>query len=151
MKKLLFVFGALFLLIDILPLSVQAQTKALWVSPRAGVWNVVAKDDENTNWTARLKIAKRSIRNRIVHYSGHFSWISDDKETSGREYFTGSFNRATGKLRLKAYAVKNYHGELAIGNYIASVNRKGRNIYRGTWTGNDNVPGKWSAVWLRFK
>lgn len=150
MKKLFLAFSASVIFFAGWVFVAQAQTKKLWVAPRAGVWRVSAKDDENTNWSGRITLAKRKSGGRTVKYRGYFYWLSQDKETSGREYFRGSFNRTTGKLRLKAYAVKSERGELGIGDYNASVNRKGRNIFRGTWAGTDNVPGKWSAVWLKY-
>lgn len=150
MKKLLIASAALILFIGICPFSAAAQRKA-WVAPKAGVWKVKATDEENTRWTATLRISKRGIGSRTIRYRGYFDWLSDDKEISGREYFTGTFTRSSGKLRLKAYAVKNVRGELGIGNYVASVNRKGRNINRGTWSGVDNVPGKWTAAWIKFR
>jgi len=151
MKKLFPVIAALVFLFAISPLAAKSQSKRPWIAPKSGVWRVSAKDEENIRWSGSMHIAIRPNHDGTTGYRGYFYWISDDKETSGREYFRGSFNKSTGKLRLKAYAVKNIKGELGIGNYLASVNRKGKNIFRGSWSGAENVPGKWSAVWSKGK
>lgn len=127
--------------------AVSAQAKRLWTSPKAGIWRVKATDEEKEVWRGRLTLARKSNGK----YRGYFYWISSDKTTSGREYFNGSFDRKTGKLRLKAYAVKNIKGELGIGNYLASVNKRGRNIPNGKWSGDESIPGIWSAVWLKAR
>lgn len=147
MKKLFIALPILVLIFGLSP-AVVSQTKQAWAAPKAGVWKVSATDEENTKWTAEMRIVKRGIRNRLVRYRGYFSWLSEDGETSGREYFNGTFDRHSGKLVLKAYRAKSEKGELGIGNYRAFVNRKGRNISRGVWYGPETVPGTWSAAWV---
>jgi len=127
--------------------AVSAQAKRLWTSPKAGIWRVKATDEEKEVWRGQMTLARKSNG----RYRGYFYWISSDKSTSGREYFNGSFDRRTGKLRLRAYAVKNIRGELGIGNYLASVNKLGRNIPYGKWSGGESIPGIWSAVWLKAR
>lgn len=146
MKSTFLAFTAALLILSGSVVAVNAQGKRLWTAPKAGIWRVAANDEENTDWRARLTL----IRKAENRYRGHFYWVSADKTISGREYFNGTFDRRTGKLRLRAYAVKNIKGELGIGYYIASVNRQGTNI-RGKWNSRDSIPGKWSAVWLRAR
>ena len=151
MEKLIVVLSAAFIFFVGSTAATHAQAQRSWVAPKAGVWRVAAKDEADTVWSGRVTLAKRGVSRRIVKYRGYFYWLSDNKETEGREYFKGSFDRLTGKLRLKAYAVRNVKGELGTGNYIASVNRKGKNIFRGMWDGENNIPGKWSAVWSKVR
>jgi hypothetical protein len=151
MRKLLFVLPVFVFLISISPLTAASQTKQVWVAPKAGIWTVSGSDEENTKWTATMRIAKRGIRNKLIRYSGYFSWKSEDGETAGREYFNGSFDRWSGSLRLTAYRAKSEKGELGVGNYRAFVSRKGRDISRGVWFGASTVPGKWAASWERYK
>ncbi len=146
MKRTFLAFAAALLILSGSVIVAKAQAKRLWTAPKSGIWKVAANDEENTGWNARLTL----IGKVDGKYRGHFYWISADKTTSGREYFNGRFNRRTGKLRLRAYAVKNIKGELGIGFYLASVNQQGRNI-RGKWNGNDTIPGEWSAVWLKAR
>jgi len=127
--------------------AVSAQAKRLWTSPKAGVWRVNAMDEEKEVWRGPMTLTGKSNGK----YRGYFYWVSSDKTTSGREYFNGSFDRRSGKLRLIAYAVKNIKGELGTGNYVASVNNRGRNITRGKWSGGESIPGIWSAVWLKAR
>ena len=151
MKKLLIVLPVLVFLISLSPLTATSQTKQVWVAPKAGIWTVTGSDEENTKWTGTMRIAKRDVRNKLVRYRGYFTWKSDDGETTGREYFNGTFDRTSGRMRLKAYRAKSEKGELGVGNYTAFVNRKGRNISRGVWSGANTVPGTWSASWAKFR
>ena len=151
MKKLLIVLLVLVLLISVSPLSATSQTKQAWVAPKAGIWTVLGSDEENTKWTGTMRIVKRGVRNKLVRYRGYFAWRSENGETTGREYFNGSFDRWSGRLLLTAYRAKSEKGELGVGNYKAFVNRKGRNIIRGVWSGADTVPGTWAASWERFR
>lgn len=151
MKRLLFVFSVAVLFLGVSVFETTAQTKRFWVAPKAGLWRVAAKDENDTKWSGRITLSKRGSNKGVVKYLGYFYWQSEDKETSGREYFNGSFNRKSAKLFLKAYAVKNVKGELGVGDYVASVRKEGRNIFRGSWSGKDNIPGKWSAIWLKVK
>ena len=150
MKKLFFGFSVAVLFLAISPFTIRAQAARLWVAPRPGVWKVTAGDEANTKWSGQLRLSKVSGRGS-VKYKGYFYWVSGDKVTSGREYFTGHFMRRTGKLRLAGFKVKNNRGELGTSNYVASVNQKGKNIHNGSWSGNGSVPGKWSAVWTRAR
>lgn len=150
-QKILLIFAGLVLFVVVSPAAASAQLTRLHVAPRPGVWKVNATDVEKVKWSGTLNIAKRGIRSGSVHYRGHFYWISADKATAGREYFSGSFDRKKGKLRLKAYAVKNIRGELGIGNYVVSVDRKGTKMFRGRWSGAESVPGSWTAIWVKFR
>lgn len=150
MMKLFIVLPILVLIFGLSPATGLSQTAQVWVPPKAGTWKVSATDEENTNWTADMRIEKRGVRNKLTRYRGYFSWLSEDGETAGREYFNGTFDRKRGKLLLKAYRVKSKKGELGLGNYRAFVNRKGRNISSGVWSGAETVPGTWSATWVKF-
>lgn len=97
---------ALLFLTGICSVAVFSQSKQAWVAPKAGVWKVSATDEENTKWTAEMRVARRGVRGKLIRYRGYFSWRSEDSETSGREFFNGSFDRFTGTLRLKAYRAK---------------------------------------------
>ena len=147
MKRAILAISAILLIFLGLVLEGKAQAKKPWAAPRAGNWTVTARDEENTDWNGRLTL----VRKGAGKYRGHFYWISGDRSVSGREYFNGSFDRITGKLKLTSYKVKNIKGELGTGDYFARVNNKGRNIVRGSWTGEDNVPGNWKAVWNKAK
>ena len=152
MKNLIFfLFLAAFLIVST-PKFSAAQTKSRWVSPKAGVWQMTGKDEENINWKGQIVFTKKTYSNRsIVKYAGYIDWNSPDDETSGQEYFTGSFDRRTGKLVLKGTSLKNVSGDLALGVYTGFVNGKGRQIRRGSWDGVDVVKGKWSAKWLKSR
>jgi len=115
-----------------------------WIAPGAGVWTVTAKDEDGTKWSGRLHLVRTGPKDKMLGYRGYFYWLSGDRQTSGNEYFTGIFDRWSGKLRFKGYKVRNIRGELGTGDYEASV-RKGRTM-RGDWAGDDAVPGKWSAT-----
>lgn len=147
MKNCILAIAATILILGSSIVAVNAQSKKLWTYPKTGVWRVTAKDEENKIWNGRLTLNRKAGGK----YRGYFYWIDAEKATSGREYFNGRFDRSTGKLRLRGYAVKNVKGELGTGNYRATVNRQGRNIYRGSWSGQNSIPGKWAAVWLRAK
>lgn len=150
MKNLFFLlfFAALFVVSA--PQSSAAQNKSRWVSPKAGVWQLSGKDEENINWTGQIIFTKKTYFNKsIVRYKGYIVWSSPDIESSGREYFTASFDKHTGKLVLKGNSLKIVKGDLALGVYTGFVNRKGRQIRRGSWDGVDVVKGKWSAKWLK--
>lgn len=139
-------------LIVFAPQFSTAQNKSVWVSPKAGVWQLTGKDEENINWKGQIVFTKKTYSNKsIVKYKGYIDWKSPDDESSGQEYFTGSFDRRTGKLVLKGTSLKNVSGDLALGIYTGFVNRKGRQIRRGSWDGVDVVKGKWSAKWLKFR
>jgi hypothetical protein len=151
MRKLVLVATSAVILSVATSATTHAQVRKLWVAPKAGVWKVAGKDEVNTVWTGSMTLTKRGAGKRIVRYRGYFYWLSDNKDTEGREYFNGSCDRFTGKFRLRGYAVKNVKGELGTGIYIASVNQRGRNVRRGSWGGEDNIPGKWSAVWSKVR
>lgn len=146
MKSTFLAFAAAILILSGSAISANGQGKKLWAAPKSGIWRVTANDEENTDWKGSLTLT-RKVDGR---YRGHFYWVSADKTISGREYFTGRFDRRSGKLKLNAYAVKNIKGELGIGVYIASVKRQGRSI-RGKWNSADSIPGDWSAVWLKVR
>jgi len=114
-----------------------------WIAPGTGVWMVTAKDEDGTDWSGRLHLSRAANKGKMLGYRGYFYWVSGDRKTSGNEYFTGIFDRWSGKLRLNGYKVRNIRGELGTGDYEASV-RKGRTI-RGGWAGDNAIPGKWSA------
>jgi hypothetical protein len=123
-----------------------AQTNRLWTEPKVGVWMVTAKDEEGIKWSGRLHLSRTSIKGAKVGYRGYFYWISGDRSTSGNEYFNGSFDRSSGKLRLHGYRTRNIRGELGTGNYRAS-GIAGKTLVRGSWGGQNSIPGTWSAVW----
>jgi hypothetical protein len=139
------------LFIGIAPQISAAQSKSVRVSPKIGVWQLTGKDEEETGWTAQIRFTGKTNSKSVVRYKGYFVWRSSDNETLGREYFTGVFNKRTGRLILKGYSVKNVRGELGIGNYTGFVSRKGQRISRGSWGGEDVVKGNWSARWLKFR
>lgn len=151
MKKLFIGLPALVLLIGTFSIEAVSQKKQIWVAPKSGVWKVSAVDEENTKWTAMMRINRRGVRNKLIQYRGYFGWKSEDGEISGREFFNGTFDRFTGMMRLKAYRAKSDKGELGIGSYRAFVNRKGRRISKGVWFGPETVPGIWSASWQGSK
>ena len=151
MKKLFIGLSALVVLIGIFSITAISQKKQVWVAPRPGIWKVSAVDEENTNWTAVMRIARRGVKNKLVQYRGYFSWKSEDGETSGREFFNGTFDRHTGMMRLKAYRAKSEKGELGVGNYRAFLSGKGRRIGKGVWSGPETVPGTWFASWQGYK
>ncbi|MFL6373768.1 MAG: hypothetical protein ACJ73D_03790 [Pyrinomonadaceae bacterium] len=138
----LFVAAAFF----VLACSSFGQTSRAWTAPKAGVWAVKAKDEEGTKWSGRLHLERRSARGPRIRYRGYFYWISGDHATSGNEYFSGRFDRRSGRLWLHGYRARSIHGELGTGNYRAS-GRRGRQLLRGTWSGQDSIPGTWSAKW----
>jgi PKD repeat protein len=152
MKNLFFFLFLAALFVISAPQNSAAQTKSHWVSPKAGVWQLSGKDEENINWTGQIVFTKKTYSNKsIVKYKGYIDWSSPDDESSGQEYFTGSFDRRTGKLVLKGTSLKIVSGDLALGVYTGFVNRKGRQIRRGSWDGVDIVKGKWSAKWLKSR
>ncbi|CAN5630127.1 hypothetical protein BH20ACI4_BH20ACI4_34680 [soil metagenome] len=152
MKNFLVLLFLAALLIVSAPQFSAAQNKSVWVSPRTGVWQLTGKDDENINWTGQIIFTGKTYsKNSIVRYKGYIVWSSPDDESSGREYFTGTFDRRTGKLVLKGTSLKIESGDLALGIYTGFVNQKGRQISRGSWDGVDVVKGKWSAKWLKLR
>jgi hypothetical protein len=152
MKNLLFLLFLAALFVISAPQSSAAQNKSRWVSPKAGVWQLTGKDEENINWKGRIMFTKKTYSDKsIVRYRGYIVWSSPDDESSGREYFTGTFDRRTGKLVLKGTSLKIESGDLALGIYTGFVNGKGRRISRGSWDGVDVVKGKWSANWLKSR
>lgn len=146
---ILLFFAVLF--IGFAPQNSAAQTKSVWVAPRVGIWQLTGTDEENTGWTAQIRFSGKTISGSTVRYKGYFVWRNSDGTTTGREYFTGVFNKRTGRLRLKGTSVKNVSGDLGIGTYTGFVSRKGRRISRGSWGGEDVVKGNWSARWLKFR
>lgn len=151
MKKLIFLLLIVVIFIGFSLQTLSAQNKSVWVSPKIGIWQIVGKDEANSGWTGQIRFTGKTKSKSIVRYKGYFMWRSSDNETSGREYFTGSFNIRTGRLRLKGYSLKNVRGNLGLGIYIGYVNQKGRRISRGSWDGIDAVKGNWSAKWLKFR
>lgn len=151
MKKLFIGLPAIVFLIGIFSITAVSQKKQVWVAPKSGVWKVSAVDEENTNWTAVMRLNRRGVRNKLIQYRGYFGWKSEDGETSGREFFNGTFDRHTGMMRLKAYRAKSEKGELGIGNYRAFLSLKGRRISKGVWSGPETVPGTWFASWQGYK
>ena len=152
MKNLFFLLFLAALFIISVPQNSAAQTKTHWVSPKAGVWQMTGKDEENINWKGQIVFTKKTYSNRsTVKYTGYIDWNSPDEDSSGRENFTGLFDRRTGKLVLKGTSLKNVSGDLALGVYTGFVNGKGRRIRRGSWDGVDVVKGKWSAKWLKSR
>ncbi len=151
MKNLFFTLILIVFCIGFVPTTTSAQNKQAWVSPKIGVWQVVGKDEENIGWTGQIRFTRKTNSKSTVKYRGYFDWKASDGETSGREYFTGSFDKRTGRLRLKGYLLKNVRGDLGLGIYVGSVSQKGRRIRRGSWGGIDAVKGNWSAKWLKFR
>lgn len=127
--------------------ATRSQAQRLWTPPASGVWSVKAVDEQTIKWTGRLHLTRSGVRKKTVLYRGYFYWASDDKQTAGNEYFTGRFDRTTGRLRLVGYRAKSTRGELGTAVYIAYV-RRGNKI-SGGWAGNDAIPGKWSARLIR--
>ena len=108
MKNLLFLLFLAALFVISVPQNSAAQNKSHWVSPKAGVWQMTGKDEENINWKGQIVFTKKTYSNKsIVKYAGYIDWNSPDDETSGLEYFTGSFDRRTGKLVLKGNFIEN--------------------------------------------
>jgi hypothetical protein len=134
------------LLAFVLTASVPAQERPKWVAPRSGVWTVTGVDEGNTSWSGSLKIARQRPSGRGVGLRGFFDWQTSDAEAAGREYVRGSFDRMTGRIFLRGYKLNNERGELALGTYVAFVNRKGRRMNRGRWCGTDVIEGTWSAA-----
>ncbi len=151
MKKLIFFLLTVVFFIGFAPHATSAQNKSAWVSPKVGIWQLVGKDEENTAWKARLIFTKKTYSKSIVRYKGYFIWSSSTGKTIGREYFNGSFDKRTGRLKLKSYSVKSVGGALAVGDYVGFVSQKGQRISRGSWDGNNVVKGNWSAKWLKFR
>lgn len=151
MKKTFFLLFSFVLFTGFAAQTSPAQNKSVWVSPKIGIWQIAGKDEANTGWTGQIRFTGKTKSGSVVRYKGYFVWRSSDNETSGREYFRGTFDRRTGRLTLRGYAVKNVRGELGIGIYTGFVSQKGRRISRGSWGGNDVVEGTWSARWLKFK
>lgn len=151
MKRLLLFLPLVALFFIFAPKSLAGQTKSHWVSPKAGVWQLTGKDEENTNWKGRIVFTRKTHSNKsIVKYKGYIVWSSPDDDSAGREYFSGNFDHRTGKLVLRGSSLKITGGDLALGVYTGFVNGKGRQIGRGSWDGTDVVRGKWSAKWLKF-
>lgn len=138
------------LLLGISQTDLYSQSKLNWVEPRPGVWSVTGSDEEGLKWTAAMHIARTGFRDGMARYRGYFAWRSVDGATSGKEFFVGSFDKRTGRLSLKGYRAKNAKGELGVGNYTALLRQKGQRISRGRWSGQDTVPGTWSARWARY-
>lgn len=151
MKNLFLLLPLAALLFLSAPQSLAAQNKSRWVSPKAGVWQLTGKDEANSNWKGRIFFTRKTYSNKsIVKYKGYIDWSSPDSESAGREYFSGSFDRRTGKIVLRGTSLKTVSGDLALGIYTGFVNRKGRQISRGSWDGTDVIKGKWSAKWRKF-
>lgn len=121
----------------------SAQKARLWTPPASGVWRVNAVDEQTIRWNGRLHLNRSGIRRNTVVFRGYFYWVSDDKTIAGNEYFTGRFDRTTGRLRLVGSRAKSIRGELGTAVYIAQV-RHGTRI-SGNWAGGDSIPGTWSA------
>lgn len=136
---LVFVFG------------VHAQQRSTHATPNAGVWSVNGKDAEGAGWRARLWITRRVTSANLVTVKGFFDWVSSDSKTSGREYVKGTFHRDSGRLNMQGYAVRSRRGEIMKTSYRAIVNRSGRLITRGRWSGKEVVKGNWTARWLRAR
>ena len=152
MKNFLVLLFLAALLIVLTPQFSAAQNKSLWVSPQTGVWQLTGKDEENINWTGQIIFTNKThLKKSRVRYRGYIIWSSPDDDSAGRENFTGIFDRRTGKLVLKGTSLKIDSGDLAMGVYTGFVNRKGRQIRRGSWDGVNIVKGKWSAEWLKFR
>lgn len=151
MKRLLFLILSFVFVYGCRGETVAAQRSKIRVSPRIGIWKLTGKDTENTAWQGQIRFTQKNVLEKSVKYKGYFNWLSSDRKTSGREDFTGSFNKQTGILRLRSLGVKNNKGELAPGNYKAFITDKGKRISRGRWSGDNIVSGSWSARWLRFK
>ena len=132
-----------------MPSSVVGQTKNVWVPPRSGIWNLKGADDAGIQWTAKVRLARTAKKGGIQRYRGSFNWVSADGNASGREYFTGRFDRRSGLLRLKSSRVVAEKGDLGLGNYVGFGRSKGRRIVGGKWYGADVVPGTWRAAWVR--
>lgn len=148
MFKRLALLAVVLLFVEVLPGDAFGQ-KRPWVAPKTGIWQLKGIDNADTSWTAVVRLVRLPRKNGYQRYRGHFDWKSDDGEGSGKEFFTGAFDRKSGRLKLKAHSVKSEKGVLGVGNYTAFVRQKGRKIVGGKWFGNDVVPGTWNASWLR--
>lgn len=136
-----------FLVVGLYATDAFAQGKKPWAPPKVGVWTIAATDEENTVWSGDMVLTRHGTRGGKVRYRGYFDWESTDGKASGRENFTGWFDRKTGTFRMNAYEVKSDVGTLAIGRYWSRVQSKGSELVEGTWDGKGVVPGKWTAKW----
>lgn len=151
MKRYLLIFPMIAMLAVVLNASAAAQERLNWVAPKIGVWKMNGKDAEKMAWSGSLTLTSRHAAGSRVSFRGYFRWLSSDAETAGREYVRGQFDRTSGRLTLRGYALRNERGTLALTSYLAFVSRKGHLISRGRWFGKDVVKGNWSAVWQTSK
>jgi hypothetical protein len=151
MRKI-FVSSALFLMALGCASTAGGQSARAWTAPKAGVWIVTARDEEKTRWTARMHMTRTRMNGHTAYYRGYFYWRSPDPdtETKGYEYFTGRFDRITGRLKLHGARARSVRGELGTGDYQAKLSR-GSRIYDGSWAGENSIPGTWTARWSRSR
>ncbi len=151
MTRRLFIVLALFAVLAVVPTAADAQAKRAWVPPKLGVWKVVGSDEDGINWSGSLNLTTRKRIGQKYRYRGSFYWRSSDLEHSGREYFNGTFDRASGRFVIVGYRIVLAKGDLALGRYVGNLKERGRRIVRGSWGGADVVTGKWSARFSRSK
>lgn len=123
-----------------LPLAQQS------ARPNAGDWDLVEIDAEGTQWHARMKLMWRGERD----CAGSLDWFrSADTLSAGREECACSFNVRGRTLLMRGTRVVDKRFDLAPGSYRAQVALGGTRIEKGTWSGDDAVPGSWSATWIK--
>jgi hypothetical protein len=149
MTKRLLIAIAVLMALSYLPQTLSAQARSAWTAPRLGVWKITGSDDGGLKWAGSIKFDSRKHVGSLNKYRGHFTWRSSDGKDSGIEYFSGSFNRKSGRVVLVGTRLSRVKGDLALGRYYAFVRNKGRRLSNGTWGGTEVVKGKWSAVWMR--
>lgn len=79
--------------------------------------------------------------------AGSLDWFRNaDTLTAGREEFACSFKVRSRTLLMRGTRVLDKRSDLAPGSYRAQVARDGKRLDKGTWSGDEAVPGSWSAT-----
>lgn len=103
-----------------------------------GNWRVEGRGNNGMNWIATLSLTRKSAGN----YSGYFDWKDSAGKYSGKENITGTLDSGFNTLTLSG---GNVTGNVKAAVYTIKVNREGRALENGIWSGSDGG-GKWSAT-----
>jgi hypothetical protein len=108
-----------------------------------GLWKLTGHDPAGAEWKADIVI--ENVRNN--NFDGYFNWyMGPDFDYSGKEYFTGQFDKNTDKIFFQGTRLENSRN-LVLGKYEAYVSVNKDKLYNGRWEEADGIPtSDWQAV-----
>jgi len=111
--------------------------------PGTGLWKLTGRDSSGTEWKADIVI--KNVRNN--NFDGYFDWyMGPDFNNSGKEYFTGQFDKNTDKIIFQGTRLEN-STNLVLGKYRAYVSVNRDKLYNGRWEEADGIStSDWQAI-----